>query len=107
MYSSQTKYKVNGLRVKSPNKANTDHHNGDNYSLNYLINFKTASVFIIHTLSVNLTLGILLSNYDSKFRNIALQLTKNIFFYLKLKFKVVFSRRGLQSQKNVIVTQPS
>jgi len=29
MYSSQTKYKVNDLRVKSPTKANTDHHNGD------------------------------------------------------------------------------
>jgi len=29
MYSSQTKYKVSDLRVKSPNKVNTDHHNGD------------------------------------------------------------------------------
>jgi len=65
MYSSQTKSKVNELRVKSPTKANTDHHNGDlkfcfspsaillanaqsslNYSLNYLINFNTVSVFI-------------------------------------------------------------
>jgi len=29
MYSSQTKYKVNDLRIKSPNKVNTDHHDGD------------------------------------------------------------------------------
>jgi len=25
MHSSQTKYKVNDLRIKSPNKVNTDH----------------------------------------------------------------------------------
>jgi len=30
MYSSQTKVKAtNDLRVKSPTKVNTDHHNGD------------------------------------------------------------------------------
>jgi len=28
-YSSQTKSKVNELRVKSQTKTNTDHHNGD------------------------------------------------------------------------------
>jgi len=43
MYISQTISKVNNLRVKSPTKANTDHHNG---------NLK---------LSFNLTLGVLLS----------------------------------------------
>jgi len=71
MYSSQTKSKVNDLRVKSPTKANTDLHNGDlkimvfllqrfsgvfnnaqsslNYLFNNLINFNTASVFIYHS----------------------------------------------------------
>jgi len=29
MYSSQTKKKVNDLRVKRPTKMNTDHHNGN------------------------------------------------------------------------------
>jgi len=29
MYISQTKLKVNDLRVKSPTKTNIDHHNGD------------------------------------------------------------------------------
>jgi len=59
---------INDVRVKSTTKTYTDHHNGDikfqfspseivlvdirclqsslNYSLNYLINFNTASVFI-------------------------------------------------------------
>jgi len=68
MYSCQTKSKTNVLRVKSPTKANTDLHNGDlkysgfllqrfsgvfnnaqsslNCSLNYLINFNPASMFI-------------------------------------------------------------
>jgi len=64
MSSSQTTSKVNDLRVKSPTKVDTDHHNGDlknvtfsfsdsacyhqvssivssSYSLNYLINFNT------------------------------------------------------------------
>jgi len=77
MYCSQTKSKVRELRVKIPTKANTDLHNGDlnngfllqrfclltsgvfnnaqsslNYSLNYLINFSTASVLLYHCFSL-------------------------------------------------------